>query len=131
MRCSCCSDRLSVLARAPSPREDSADASRRPAGPRFPLFQGLADDDREALTARLSEKTFKAGEIVFSQRDVGSSMYVVQSGAVQIYLPSAERTCPGRPEGSANGEYFGELALFDDKPGAPASACSSTRCCSS
>lgn len=51
------------------------------------LFQGLADEDREALATRLTEKNFKGGDIVFSQGDKGSSMYVVQSGAVQIYLP--------------------------------------------
>jgi uncharacterized membrane protein len=83
----------------------------------IPLFQGLADEDREALTARLNEKTFKAGDIVFSQGGVGSSMYVVQSGSVQIYLPSADKDLPPVVlRDSRTGEYFGELALFDDKP---------------
>ena len=81
------------------------------------LFQGLADEDREALAARLAEKTFRAGDIVFSMGDVGSSMYVVQSGAVQIYLPSADKdTPPVVLKDLRTGEYFGELALFDDKP---------------
>ncbi len=81
------------------------------------LFQGLADDDREALAARLTEKTFKAGDIVFAQGDKGSSMYVVQSGAVQIYLPSADRNAPPVAlKDLRTSEYFGELALFDDKP---------------
>ncbi len=83
----------------------------------IPLFQGLADEDREALAARLAEKTFRAGDIVFSQGDVGSSMYVVQSGATQIYLPSAEKDVPPVVlKDVRTGEYFGELALFDDKP---------------
>jgi CRP/FNR family cyclic AMP-dependent transcriptional regulator len=83
----------------------------------IPLFQGLADEDREALTARLNEKTFKAGDIVFSQGDAGSSMYVVQSGSVQIYLPSADKDVPPVVlKDARTGEYFGELALFDDKP---------------
>jgi len=83
----------------------------------IPLFQGLADDDREALAARLAEKTFKAGDIVFSQGDSGSSMYLVQSGAVQIYLPSADREQPPVVlKDLRTGEYFGELAIFDDKP---------------
>jgi len=81
------------------------------------LFQGLADDDREALALRLTEKTFKAGDIVFSQGDKGSSMYIVQSGAVQIYLPSAEKDAPPVVlKDLRTGEYFGELAVFDDKP---------------
>jgi uncharacterized membrane protein len=83
----------------------------------IPLFQGLADDDREALGARLAERQFKAGDIVFAQGDKGSSMYVVQSGAVQIYLPSTDKeTPPVILKDVRTGEYFGELALFDDKP---------------
>src|SRR5271166_5795339 len=83
----------------------------------IPLFQGLGDEDREALAARLTEKTFKAGDIVFSQGDRGSSMYVVHSGSVQIYLPSAEKDQPPVVlKDVRSGEYFGELALFDDKP---------------
>jgi CRP/FNR family cyclic AMP-dependent transcriptional regulator len=83
----------------------------------IPLFQGLDEADREALAARLAEKAFKAGDIVFSQGDAGSSMYLVQSGAVQIYLPSAD---PQHPpvvlKDLRTGEYFGELAIFDAKP---------------
>jgi CRP/FNR family cyclic AMP-dependent transcriptional regulator len=83
----------------------------------IPLFQGLADEDREALTARLAEKAFRAGDIVFSKDDVGSSMYVVQSGAVQIYLPSADKDAsPVVLKDLRTGEYFGELSLFDNKP---------------
>ena len=81
------------------------------------LFQGLTDEDRESLAKRLNEKTFKAGEIVFSQGDQGASMYVVHSGAVQIYLPSAEKDQPPVVlKDVRSGEYFGELAIFDDKP---------------
>jgi CRP/FNR family transcriptional regulator, cyclic AMP receptor protein len=83
----------------------------------IPLFQGLADEDLEALTARLAEKSFRAGDIVFSKGDVGSSMYVVQSGAVQIYLPSADKDAPPVVlKDLRTGEYFGELSLFDNKP---------------
>ncbi len=83
----------------------------------IPLFQGLSDEDREVLGARLTEKTFKAGDIVFAQGDRGASMYVVQSGAVQIYLPSADKeTPPVVLKDLRTGEYFGELAIFDDKP---------------
>jgi uncharacterized membrane protein len=83
----------------------------------IPLFQGLTDEDREGLATRLAEKTFKAGDIVFSQGDKGSSMYVVHSGSVQIYLPSAEKDQPPVVlKDVRSGEYFGELAIFDDKP---------------
>ncbi len=83
----------------------------------IPLFQGLAEEDCDALAARLAEKSVKAGDVVFAQGDAGSSMYVVRSGAVQVYLPGAEKDAPHvELKALRTGEYFGELALFDDKP---------------
>jgi CRP/FNR family cyclic AMP-dependent transcriptional regulator len=83
----------------------------------IPVFQGLADEDCEALAQRLTEKSVKAGDIVFAQGDSGSSMYIVRSGAVQIYLPSTDRDAPPVVlKDLRTGEYFGELSLFDDKP---------------
>jgi uncharacterized membrane protein len=83
----------------------------------IPLFQGLADGDREALAARLTEKMVRAGDVVFAQGDAGSSMYLVRSGAVQVYLPNLDQDGPPVVlKDVRTGEYFGELALFDDKP---------------
>ena len=82
----------------------------------IPVFQGLADEDCEALASRLTEKSVKAGDIVFAQGESGSSMYIVRSGTVQIYLPSVDGAPPVVLKDLRTGEYFGELALFDDKP---------------
>ena len=83
----------------------------------IPLFDTLAAEDLEAIASRMTERHFKAGEIVFNKGDRGSSMYVVLSGAVQIFLPAAtadeERVIL---KDARTGEYFGELSLFDDKP---------------
>jgi CRP/FNR family cyclic AMP-dependent transcriptional regulator len=81
----------------------------------IPLFQGLADEDRETLAQRLTEKNAKAGDVVFAQGDAGSSMYLVRSGAVQVFLPSRDAP-PVVLKDVRTGEYFGELALFDSKP---------------
>lgn len=82
----------------------------------IPLFDTLAAEDLEALADRLTERTFKAGEIVFDMGDAGSSMYVVLSGAVQIFLPGKESEPRVVLKDARTGEYFGELSLFDDKP---------------
>lgn len=83
----------------------------------IPLFDTLAAEDLEALAGRMTERHYHAGDKVFAMGDAGSSMYVVLSGAVQIYLP------PGNADeqrvvlkDARIGEYFGELSLFDDKP---------------
>jgi len=83
----------------------------------IPLFEGLSDEDREALAQRLAEKSFKTDEMVFSKGDEGSSMYIVLAGAVQIFLPPPDNdTPPVILKDVRTGEYFGELSLFDDKP---------------
>lgn len=85
----------------------------------LPLFDTLSREDVEALASRLTERPFKANELVFEKGSKGSSMYIVLSGAVQIFLPpptddpQAQRVVL---KDVRTGEYFGELSLFDDKP---------------
>jgi CRP/FNR family cyclic AMP-dependent transcriptional regulator len=83
----------------------------------IPIFEGLSDADREALSLRMTEQVYAAEQTVFAKGDAGSSMYIVLSGAAQIFLPPADST--GDPvvlKDVRTGEYFGELALFDSKP---------------
>jgi uncharacterized membrane protein len=83
----------------------------------IPLFEGLSDEDREALARRLQERAFKQGQMVFSKGDKGNAMYIVLSGAVQIFLPVDDKDAPRVVlKDVRTGEYFGELSLFDDKP---------------
>lgn len=79
------------------------------------LFEGLTDEDLAELGANLQRRQFAAGSIVFSQGDNGDSMYIVESGDINIHLPGdASRRISLKD--IARGEYFGELALFDEKP---------------
>src|SRR5512141_68276 len=83
----------------------------------IPLFDTLAAEDLEALAGRMTERHYKAAEKVFDKNDAGSSMYIVLSGAVQIFLPgSSPEEPPVVLKDARTGEYFGELSLFDDKP---------------
>jgi CRP/FNR family transcriptional regulator, cyclic AMP receptor protein len=83
----------------------------------IPLFEGLSRDDLQALAKRLNERKFEMGKTVFAKGDSGSSMYVVLSGAVQIFLPGESQELPRVIlKDVRTGEYFGELSLFDDKP---------------
>ena len=81
----------------------------------IPLFEGLAEEDLVALSATLVPCQYRAGVMIFSQGDRGSSMYIVQSGDVNIHLPGEESRRISLKD-IARGEFFGELALFDDKP---------------
>ena len=82
----------------------------------IPLFEGLSDEDRDALGRRLTEKKFHPGQSVFKKDDAGSSMYIVLSGSVQIFLPADGEVQRVALKDLRTGEYFGELSLFDDKP---------------
>lgn len=81
----------------------------------IPLFEGLAEDDLLALASSVVTRPFKAGEMVFHQGDAGDQMYIVVEGHVNIHLPGDESRRISLKD-IARGEYFGELALFDDKP---------------
>jgi CRP/FNR family cyclic AMP-dependent transcriptional regulator len=79
------------------------------------LFDGLSAQDLDALAGALESRTFAAGATIFTQGDIGSSMYIVERGEISIFLPDGQS--PGIALRSIlPGEYFGELALFDDKP---------------
>ena len=81
----------------------------------IPLFEGLADNDLGVLSERLSERTARAGEMIFNQGDAATSMFIVAEGHVNIHLPGEESRRISLKD-LARGEFFGELSLFDDKP---------------
>src|SRR5580692_4042541 len=81
----------------------------------IPMFVGLGDDDIRALAKSVVERKFNAGEMVMNQGDAGTSMFIVAEGDVNIHLPG-EASRRISLKDIAAGEYFGELALFDDKP---------------
>jgi uncharacterized membrane protein len=82
---------------------------------RIPMFDGLTPEDVKALASSLSERKFAAGELIMNQGDSGTSMFIVAHGHVNIHLPG-EASRRISLKDISDGEYFGELALFDDKP---------------
>ena len=82
---------------------------------RIPMFEALADDDRQALAQSLTERRFAAGDIIMNLGDRGTSMFIVAEGHVNIYLPG-EASRRISLKDITTGEHLGELALFDDKP---------------
>jgi uncharacterized membrane protein len=81
----------------------------------IPMFEELAAEDLEALAGTLVEKRFTAGELIVNMGEPGTEMYVVAEGHVNIHLPG-EGSRRVSLKDISRGEYFGELALFDDKP---------------
>ena len=83
----------------------------------IPLFESLTPDDLAALSARLEERTFAAGEAIFAQGDPGSTLFLIQEGGVEISVGQGKTRVVLAT--LFPGQYFGELSLMD---GAPRSA---------
>jgi CRP/FNR family transcriptional regulator, cyclic AMP receptor protein len=81
----------------------------------IPMFHGLSDDDLGALVSAVSERHFFAGQVIINQGDPGTEMFIVAAGQVNVFL-AGEASRRLSLKDIARGEYFGELALFDDKP---------------
>ncbi|MFT3764492.1 MAG: DUF1003 domain-containing protein [Minicystis sp.] len=81
----------------------------------IPLFEGLSQEDLDHLAGTLVERRLAGGEMIFHQGDTGTEMYIVAKGHVNIHLPG-ESSRRVSLKDITIGEYFGELALFDDKP---------------
>ncbi len=82
---------------------------------RIPMFEGLGAEDLRDLGKSLAERKFPAGQMIMNQGDRGTSMFIIANGHVNIHLPG-EASRRISLKDISDGEYFGELALFDDKP---------------
>ena len=93
----------------------------------IPMFGNLSDADLQALSGAVTRRDYKAGAMIFALGDAGDAMYIVDRGDVNIHLPGQNSQRISLKDIS-RGEYFGELALFDEKPrSASAVATSDTR----
>lgn len=68
-----------------------------------------------APTESLSREHFEAGEVVFRQGDLGDRMYIIIDGEVEVVQqPANGQECVLATLKA--GEWFGEMALFNDEP---------------
>jgi CRP/FNR family transcriptional regulator len=77
-----------------------------------PLFAGLTDAQFKFLAARLVERTFDAGELIFQEGQPCSGMFIIKSGSVRIFKNSAS----GREQVlsiEGPGASIAELPVFD------------------
>ena len=79
------------------------------------LFSELSDSQLEFLSARSTSRNYPKGAVIVNEGDEGNALFVIQTGTVKTYL------CDDRGKEvvlstQGPGEYFGDLALFDDTP---------------
>jgi CRP/FNR family transcriptional regulator len=76
------------------------------------LFSGLSDAEFAFLTARVLERKFSGGELIFSEGEPCAGLFVVQSGNIRIFKSSAS----GREQVlsiDGPGSSIAELPVFD------------------
>ncbi|CAD0090618.1 unnamed protein product [Aureobasidium mustum] len=77
-----------------------------------PLLKSLTAYERSKIADALETQKMPAGSTIIRQGDVGDHFYMLESGTAAVYKSGTEE-----PLKSYNkGDYFGELALLDDKP---------------
>lgn len=80
-----------------------------------PLFDHFSLEQLEGITRVTRERVFRVGETILREGDPGGELFVVVSGRVRVWKNhgTPERIDLGN---MGNGSYFGEMAIFDDKP---------------
>ena len=81
-----------------------------------PLFSGLTRADLESFAELTRERSYPRGSVILFENDPGDSLFIVESGAVKIVLPSPEGEEGAIIATLARGDFFGELALLDGAP---------------
>jgi len=79
---------------------------------RVPLFQRLEPHELEHLAEEVEQVNYKAGEIIFHEYDTGDALYVVEEGAVRIWVTDEDVKDVTLAE-LKPGQLFGEMAVLD------------------
>lgn len=78
------------------------------------LFSELYDEDIAKVADIAVEKSYKKGEVIFHEDDLGSTLFILKSGAVKISICGRN----GREDILKiiyPGDYFGDMSMLDGK----------------
>ena len=79
---------------------------------RVPLFKRLEPHELEKLAEEIDQVNYKAGETIFNEHDRGDALYILEEGAVRIWVYDEDvkdvTLAQLKP-----GDFFGELAVLD------------------
>jgi uncharacterized membrane protein len=79
---------------------------------KIPIFRQLDQTELENLAESVDQVIYRAGEVVFHENDQGDALYVIDSGAVRIWVRDEDVQEVTLSE-LQPGEFFGELAVLD------------------
>ena len=79
---------------------------------RVPLFKRLEPHELERLAQEIDQVNYQAGETIFNEHDHGDALYILEEGAVRIWIYDEDVKDVTLAE-LKPGEFFGELAVLD------------------
>src|SRR3989454_3185286 len=79
---------------------------------RVPLFKRLEPHELEHLAEEVDQVNYKAGETIFNEHDRGDALYILEEGAVRIWVYDEDVKEVTLAE-LKPGDFFGELAVLD------------------
>lgn len=78
-----------------------------------PLLSSLQSYERSKIADALEMQKFPAGSTIIREGDPGEAFYILESGEAAVYKIESGDTVVHKYK---KGDYFGELALLNDKP---------------
>lgn len=77
-----------------------------------PLFYGLSGTQLERLLLSMQRRTYRVGEIVFEEGEIGKAVFILRTGQVELTRRSADGAAR-RLARLGPGQMFGEMALLE------------------
>ncbi len=81
---------------------------------KVPLFSSLPQEALHTLEAHSSVKSYRKNTVIIERGDESTSLYVLESGKVRVYMSDEDGKEVVLNVMEAPGAYFGELALVGD-----------------
>ena len=79
------------------------------------IFKGLSNRELGQLLQMFHSRTYRDGEPLFLEGDIGRALFIVESGRIELTKNGPD----GRPQKLAElgpGSFFGEMALLEHLP---------------
>ena len=78
-----------------------------------PLLSPLTPYERSKIADALETQKFQPGATIIKEGDIGEAFYILEAGTAAVYKNATGNEVV---HNYSKGDYFGELALLDDKP---------------
>lgn len=80
-----------------------------------PLFENMTTEERDALVKQMQLEQYDQGDLIITEGEQGSSLYVLVSGEVKVYTkgPKGESVYLAK---LSEGDFFGEVSVLTGKP---------------